>query len=73
MVIFYPLGGFDKEIPLSPYLFLLCVEGFSSFLAKAEAEGRILGVSICRKAPPLSHLLFAEDSLLFFRANQEEV
>ena len=51
--------------PLSPYLFLLCAEGFTSLLAKAKIEGRIHGVSICRKAPTISHLLFTDDSLLF--------
>ena len=58
---------------LSPYLFLLCAEGFSSLLAKAEAENKLHGVSICRRAPSISHLLFANDSFLFCRATQDEV
>ena len=59
--------------PLSLYLFLLCAEGFSSLLAKAEAKNRLHSVSICRRAPRISHLLFVDNSLLFCRATQKEV
>ena len=31
----------------SPYLFLLCAEGLTALLKKAESNGRIKGVSIC--------------------------
>ena len=59
--------------PLSPYLFLLYAEGFTSLLVKVEMENRIHGVSICRRAPSITHLLFVDNSLLFCQANQEEV
>ena len=54
---------------LSPYLFLLCAEGFTSLLQKAEMESNIHGVSICRSAPKISHILFVDDSLLFSQAS----
>ena len=68
-----PSKGIRQGDPLLPYLFLLCAKGCSSLLAKAEEEGWIHEVSTCRRAPNISHLLFADDSLIFCRANQEEV
>ena len=44
----HPSQGIRQGDPLSLYLFLLCVEGFTTLLAKAELEGRIRGVSVCR-------------------------
>ena len=68
-----PLRGICQGNPLSPYLFLLCAEGFTSLLEKAKMERRTSGVSICRNAPKITNLLFADDSLLFCQATQPEV
>ncbi|XP_024171388.1 uncharacterized protein LOC112177323 [Rosa chinensis] len=51
--------------PISPYLFLMVAEGFSSLLWKAVSEGQLHGIAIARGAPCLSHLFFTYDSLLF--------
>ena len=67
-----PTRGLRQGNPLSPYLFLLCAECFTSLLQKAELEGHIHGVSICQRAPRISHLLFANDSLLFCQATKKE-
>ena len=67
-----PSRGIHQGDPISPYLFLLCAKGFTSLLAKAELEGRIHGVAICRRALQVFNLFFADDSLLFCRASNNE-
>lgn len=56
---------------LSPYLFFLCAEGFSSLLHHAEVSNMIQGIQLCHGAPSLTHLLFAEDSLILMGADEE--
>ena len=63
-----PTTGLHQGDPLSPYLFLLCTKGFHGLLRKVEENGNIRGVSSCRSAPKLTHLLFADDSLIFCKA-----
>ena len=58
---------------MSPYLFLICAEGFVSLLAKAELDGKLHGVAVYRNAPCITNLLFADDSLIFCQANKDEV
>ena len=58
--------------PLSPYLFLIYAEGLSALIKKAVANGLLEGISVCRGGPCLSHLFFADDSLIFCKATVEE-
>ena len=68
----HPSRGIHQGDPISPYLFLLFVEGHTALLKKAESKGRIKEVSICRRAPKVTNLMFADDSLLFCQATRAE-
>ena len=63
-----PSRGIRQSDPLSPYLFLLCSEGLNQMLQAAAREDEIRGFSLCRNGPRISHLYFADDTLLFIRA-----
>ncbi|CAO2827157.1 unnamed protein product [Amaranthus hypochondriacus] len=67
-----PSRGLRQGDPISPYLFILCAEAFSSLLHRGVRQGNIHGVSICRGAPKLSHLFFADDNILFAKASFQE-
>ena len=68
----HPIRGIRQGDPTSPFLFLLCTEGLNGMIKKVEGDGDIHGFSLCRRGPKLTHLLFADDRLLFCRATMEE-
>ena len=55
--------GLHQGDPISPYLFIFCVEGLSFFLNDMEIKGLIHECRIACGAPTISHLFF---SLLIF-------
>ena len=67
-----PSRGLRQGDPLSPYLFQLCAKGLSALIKKAVVEGSMEGISVCRNGLALSHLFFADDSLIFCKASIEE-
>ncbi|KAM6588709.1 uncharacterized protein LOC115718119 [Cannabis sativa] len=67
-----PQRGLRQGDPLSPFLFLLCQEVLSKLISKAEAQNEVHGIKIAHSATPISHLMFADDTILFARANSNE-
>jgi hypothetical protein len=60
-----PSRGIRQGDPISPYLFLICDEGLSALINRAEQASIISGVPTSPKGPEISHLFFADDSILF--------
>lgn len=67
-----PQRGIRQGDLLSPYLFILVVEGFTALIKSFERRGLFHGILVAKNAPRISHLLFVDDSFISFRANQEE-
>ena len=67
-----PTRGIHQGDPLSPFLFLLCTEGLHGLIQHAANMGEIKGFPLCWRCPALTHLLFADESLLFCRATSDE-
>ncbi|GKV19445.1 hypothetical protein SLEP1_g29706 [Rubroshorea leprosula] len=67
-----PTRGLCQGDPLSPYLFILCAEGLTGMIKDAENKRLLHGIRVCRQAPTISYLLFADDSLFFLRAIVKE-
>ncbi|KAH9792802.1 reverse transcriptase domain-containing protein [Citrus sinensis] len=66
-----PERGLRQGCPLSPYLFIMCAEAFSNLLIQAERKQQIRGLRFAKDVT-ISHLLFADDSLVFTRASEAE-
>ncbi|XP_074336055.1 uncharacterized protein LOC141673224 [Apium graveolens] len=67
-----PSRGIRQDDPLSPYLFIICAEGLLSVIRYYESKKWHRGVSICHRAPVISHMLFADDGYVYCKADVEE-
>lgn len=69
---FSPKRGLRQGDPLSHFLFILGSEALSRILLKQESMGLLKGISISINSPPITHLLFADDLIIFIKSASTE-
>lgn len=65
--------GLWQGDPLSPFLFSLVADGLIAILRKADEARLVVGFVIRHDNIMVSHLQFANDTILFFKAEFENV
>ncbi|CAL9013284.1 unnamed protein product [Prunus brigantina] len=66
---FRPKSGIRQGDPLSPYLFVLCIEKLSHMIADSVHKKNWKPVRSSQSGPFVSHLFFADDLILFSEAS----
>ena len=70
---FQPSKGLHQGDPRSPYLFVLCMEKLSVMIQQKVVEGSWKPIYVSRNGPGFTHLLFADDILLFYNGKKSQV
>ncbi|GKV27402.1 hypothetical protein SLEP1_g36575 [Rubroshorea leprosula] len=70
---FSPSRGLRQGDPLSPFLFLLIAEGLNGLISSAKEKGLLKGLKIGNGGIEITHLQFADDMIMFGRAEDSNV
>lgn len=70
---FHPSRGVRQGDPLSPYLFILCMERLGHRILQEVQRGKWKGLRFNKQSPTISHLFFADDLILFGEASGEQI
>ena len=69
---FTPSRGLRQEDPLSSYLFILTQEVLSRLIENEHREGQLGGVKMNIGGPAITHVMYADDIMLFTKAKRCE-
>ena len=70
---FTPSRGLRQGDPLSPYLFVLCLERLCHMIDRSTAAREWKPISLSQSGPKLSHVCFADDLILFAEASVAQI
>ncbi|KAL3038105.1 hypothetical protein AAZX31_01G111300 [Glycine max] len=72
LMLLFHAEGFVRATLCGRIFILYCVESLTSLVEKMERRDNFHGIKVARGAPIISHLLFADDCFMFFRASSQE-
>lgn len=64
-----PNRGIRQGHPISSYIFIKCAEILSTNLGNLQNQKLVQGLNISKKAPPIIHLMYADDLLITYKAS----
>ncbi|XP_026384636.1 uncharacterized protein LOC113280196 [Papaver somniferum] len=65
--------GIRQGDHLSPFLFLLVGEALSYMIKQAQEQGLISGFQVAANGTSVSHMQFADDTLIFLDADMDQI
>lgn len=68
---FHPSRGIRQGDPISPYLFLLCMEFLGAHISTLCEEKRWDKIKASKNGPSFSHIFYVDDLMLFAKANSK--
>lgn len=72
MEAFKPTRGMRQGDPMSPYIFVLCMECLTQGICKKLNDGLWKPIILSRGCIGLTHLCFADDLLILLEASEEQ-